>query len=284
MGCMGKQINKILVIYKTSLYQKLGLKGRRPRFSTKRLVLAHKEHQKSLTLIRGELSKFKIPYKMVSRMRIGSLKGYDLVVTVGGDGTFFRASHQVDDQLMLGVNSSPSTSVGALCSITAKKFPKKIKSILRGKFHVSQLNRMQVIVNQRRIKVLAMNDVLLANNHPAGTSRYVIQVKRKREEQRSSGVWIATASGSTAAILAAGGKVLPALSKKIQFLVREPLGGKKTPYRCIKGILKPGAKIKLVNKRTDLSLFIDGLQAIYPLSYRDQVVICNAKKTLRVIS
>jgi NAD kinase len=39
----------------------------------------------------------------------------DLVVSVGGDGTFIRASHSVQEQsrtALLGVNSSPSSSFG----------------------------------------------------------------------------------------------------------------------------------------------------------------------------
>src|SRR5690606_17483311 len=57
--------------------------------------------------------------------------------------------------------------------------------------------------------------------HPAGMSRYRLSIGKKSEEQKSSGIWMSTAMGSTAAIKAAGGKVLEFTGREFQYLVRE---------------------------------------------------------------
>ena len=54
-----------------------------------------------------------------------------------------------------------------------------------------------------------LNDILICHHNPGAMSRYYLTVGRVREEQRSSGVWIATAAGSSGGLHSAGGKVLP---------------------------------------------------------------------------
>ena len=55
---------------------------------------------------------------------------------------------------------------------------------------------------------------------PAAMTSYTLDIGSVSEPQRSSGLWIATAAGSTAAIRAAGGCILPLRSRKLQYLVR----------------------------------------------------------------
>lgn len=81
---------------------------------------------------------------------------------------------------------------------------------------------------------LALNDVLFCNSHPAASSRYVLSVLHKSHEYPerwvqvcseshiSSGVWVATAAGSTAAISSYGLQRLPLESGRFLLAVREP--------------------------------------------------------------
>ena len=56
---------------------------------------------------------------------------------------------------------------------------------------------------------------------PAETTRYELQFNKKVEEHKSSGLWLSTAIGSTAAISAAGGQELAFDSQLSQYIVRE---------------------------------------------------------------
>lgn len=63
------------------------------------------------------------------------LKETDLVLTLGGDGTFVKAAHLVEDALILGINANPETSEGVLTSITINNI-EKLKNINGGKFEI----------------------------------------------------------------------------------------------------------------------------------------------------
>ncbi|MBI4411976.1 MAG: NAD(+)/NADH kinase [Deltaproteobacteria bacterium] len=289
---MNHSIKKIFLVFKRSIFQKYIQTGRHPRLTllhrkkhplAKRLYDEHAVHSHTIEKIREELKGHAIRFKSTTARAIPPLGRYDLIITVGGDGTFLRASHHVTKQPLLGVNSSPKVSVGALCSATLREFPKKLRAILNNRFRTRSLNRLEIRVNGKKLRHMAINDVLFCNTSPGGTSRYLIDVGNRREEQRSSGVWISTAAGSTAAIHASGGKKLPHFSKQIQYLVREPYQGRHAPYRIVKGILPPGREIKFVNQMLHAALYIDGLQAIHPLHFGDRVTIQNSPLPLAVV-
>lgn len=274
-----KKIRRVLVVFKPKAYQYFGAGPSHP--SIKRMREAHQSHLATISLVKKTLNRLQIPYDVETRKIRRNVKRYDLFITVGGDGTFLRTSHVVKNQLILGVNSCPWLSVGALCTVTPQTFPKKIREILRGNFSVRELNRLQFKVNQRWLPFTAANDVLFASNCPGGTSRYLIKVRKKEEDQKSSGIWISTAMGSTAGIFAAGGKKMEPLSRKIQYFVREPYG--RNRYTLSHGILKPDSQIQLINMAMKAALYIDGMQGIYRIKFGDKILIKNSRQTLHVI-
>jgi NAD+ kinase len=280
-------INKILVVYKHSAYEKHVLFNRAPvhrrGLAIRDLSNSHNENERAFKTVTNTLRKYGVPFKSVNRHKIEHIESYDLVVSLGGDGTLLMTSHQVKDQLILGVNSSPRYSVGATCSIHWAQFPSKIESILKGQFKVKPLNRLEIRVNGKCLPYLSLNEVLFANRSPAATSRYVIQAKGKEEDQKSSGVWIATATGSTAVIYAAGGKKMPPLSRSLQYLVREPYNQTSKPYKIRNGIIAPPKEIRIINKMMKAALFVDGFHVVHPLAYADQISIKSSSRDLHVI-
>lgn len=58
------------------------------------------------------------------------LSDYDAVFTIGGDGTLIQASHTIFDsnKLVIGINQSPQTSAGVLCTINNEK--KQIENLV----------------------------------------------------------------------------------------------------------------------------------------------------------
>lgn len=285
------RFKNILVVYKPSTYQSYNLDRNASRVKAlrlkgdvyvKRLLWAHEQHRDTLELVKKTLREKGLSFALRQRKWVGHLTGYDLVVTVGGDGTFLRTSHAVTNQLMLGINSAPSISRGALCSITGHEFPEKLEEILAGHYKVKKLTRLQIAVNDKLVPIPALNDVLFANRCPAGTSRYSIRIGTREEHHTSSGVWVATASGSTAAIKAAGGKILQETSPKIQYFVREPYGGRHH-YRLVQGMLGSKQTIEFASQMVTASLYIDGTQKIIPVGFGDRVVIGRSPVGLRCV-
>lgn len=146
-----------------------------------------------------------------------------LVVSLGGDGTLLHASHTVGgDVTLLGVNSCPPHSVGALCAATADTFPHVLDEVLAGLAPLVHTRRLLVTTSEHHDLPLALNDLLLCNQHPAATSRYQISVAARTEAQLSSGLWVAAPAGSSAVIRGYGLPLLPLSSKEFHLAVREP--------------------------------------------------------------
>ncbi|MFO1518530.1 MAG: hypothetical protein U1F57_02505 [bacterium] len=278
-------IRKVLVIYKEEIgspprphrpFQQARLK----RLSFQKLT----EPQRCLTRVLEVLKNHGIPHHVTPRGGLKNVKGYDLLITVGGDGTFLDTSHYaLPHQMLLGVNSHPLKSHGAFCATDRRGFEKIFQDLLRGKAPLLPLNRLQVCINGRPLPVLALNDALFANVSPAGTSRHVLKVGGKSEEQKSSGIWISTAAGSTAAIRSAGGKPMRKKSKDLQFWVREPFVKNGEPYRLIRGKIPPGKTLKIVSKMSKAAVFLDGAHLHYPVRYGDEVEMGGTEKTLLAV-
>src|SRR6185295_12301282 len=99
-----------------------------------------------------------------------------------------------------------------------------------------RIHRMSVAINGKPVREQAFNDVLIAHRNPAAMTRYRLTIGASQEDQRSSGVWISTAAGSTAGIRSAGGRRMPITAKRLQYLVREPYTWPQRRYRLGRGL------------------------------------------------
>ncbi len=122
----------------------------------------------------------------------------------------------------LGVNSSRSSSFGHLCAANENNLAKVLDDIQSDNMKTCRLTRLELRLNGKLLPELALNELLIAHSHPAATSRYLISLHGKKEEHRSSGIWVGTATGSSGSIRSAGGTVLPITEAKYEYLVREP--------------------------------------------------------------
>jgi len=128
---------------------------------------------------------------------------------------------------------------------------------LDGKLSKLRLTRMSVSLNGGLRSKRVLNEALYCHSSPAATSRYILHVGRRREEQRSSGFWIGPAAGSTAAQHSAGGRILPLGSANLQLVVREPYSpeGK---YKFLCFVVGAAQEISVQSKMDDASFFLDG--------------------------
>lgn len=224
-------------------------------------VLANdlRQHGQALAEIISALTARGIAFEQVSRHVPGQISGpFDMACSIGGDGTFLYACQFAYSASipLLGVKSTPS-SLAHYCVSNASLFAEHLDQIATSQLAVHELGTLQVKLNGKLLRITAINDILVHHNSPAGTSRYEIRFKRMRERQRSSGVWISTATGSTAAIRAAGGLVLPATADKFQFLVREPGMRLGENWQLLKGVLTRGEELTMLSLMEG-KLYLDG--------------------------
>ncbi|MEZ4703721.1 MAG: hypothetical protein R3A11_00720 [Bdellovibrionota bacterium] len=143
------------------------------------------------------------------------------------------------------------------------------------------MTRLRVILENRELRP-ALNDVLITNRNPASTSRYLFSLGDITEEHRSSGIWVSTAAGSTAAISGAGGVNLPLDSTSYQFVIREPYEYRDIQLRLKKKILEADHVIQVVSKMRRGSVYIDGSGYRYAFRFGQRLVIDAKAPTLHV--
>ena len=208
----------------------------------------------------------------------------DLIITIGGDGTFLSASHFITSQLILGVNSDPKRSAGFLTSISLKHFAKKLKQISKNKYKINTYQRISAKIFQKDKCVLvenALNEIYIGNSKPQHVSVYNLNLNKRKELQKSSGILISTGTGSTAWYKSMGGKPFNKLSKTLKFIVREPLNVKTHKTKMKNGQIKSNEKIIIENKTNHTILAVDSIRE-YKLTKRDLVEISLGEE-IRVI-
>ena len=100
-----------------------------------RLEATHLEHVRTCDAVEAALLAAGCRVRVVHGLRRRDVVGADLIITIGGDGTFLRASHCVETAAdggsvpMLGINSAPRSSVGFFCAATADDFPAALATL-----------------------------------------------------------------------------------------------------------------------------------------------------------
>jgi NAD+ kinase len=284
---------RVLVVYKKSTYQRyVGRAQKRLQelidhsdVSVEGLLREHEIHQE--TLGRAKKALRDLGARAVLRYRPEPLPeegAWDMIVTLGGDGTLLWASHLADSSTpMLAINSAPDTSVGYFCAGDGHDVGEVLAGALAGSLKTSRLARMRVDIGDKVLSTRVLNDALYCHESPAATSRYILEYKGDQERQMSSGVWIGPAAGSTAAIRSAGGKVLPTGSQRIQFVIREPYRGVDNKYRLVKGMVPPGEDLKITSRMTKGQIFLDGTQKVHPVGIGDRIRMMVSDEPLTLL-
>ena len=179
------------------------------------------------------------------------------VVTVGGDGTLLATSHWVTRAGLLGVNSAPKSSVGYLTATRRATVARDLARIANGDLLPQAVSRVEVELDGKRL-LPALNDVLIAHEQPAATSRYRLRLGRRAEEHRSSGLWVSTPTGSTAGIRSAGGQPMSLGEHRLQFRARELYRVKGRSAALESGFVEEGQVLEVESAMEAGWLYIDG--------------------------
>lgn len=191
---------------------------------------AHERHHLSLAEVATVLARMDVSLTVGNPYESFDTSGSDLVVVVGGDGTFLAASHSVGDVPMLGVNSDTESSRGFFCGASSQSFERKMGEFASGSAMRARIQRMEVSVDGSVKSRRVLNEALVCHPHPAATSRFSVSFGTEEtsngwEANMSSGVWVGPPAGTTGAIRSAGGDVLPLEAELLEFVSRETIAG-----------------------------------------------------------
>jgi NAD+ kinase len=212
-----------------------------------------------------------------------ALAGARLVVSVGGDGTLLATSHWVTGAALLGVNSAPRSSVGYLTLVRRATLAHVLGRIVSGDLQPQPVARIEVEIEGKQLPP-ALNDVLLAHEQPAATSRYRLQLGRRAEDHRSSGLWVASPAGSTAGIRSAGGLPMPLDVRRLQFRARELYRARGPAAALESGFVEEGRQLVVESAMEAGWLYLDGARMATPFPFGARATFRVADQPLRLFA
>ncbi|MCH7699511.1 MAG: NAD(+)/NADH kinase, partial [Chloroflexi bacterium] len=185
----------------------------------------------------------------------------ELLLCVGGDGTVLRAAQLgvISDALLLGVNMGRLGFLTELDSATAKK---RLPDIIAGAGRIEERAMLHAEVlapdgdngDKAPARHDALNDVVIGRRTLGRTVQVSISVDGSPlADVRADGVIIATATGSTAYSLSAGGAILAPESKEI---LVTPLAPHLASHNSV--VLPPSSVIEVELAVGEATFSVDG--------------------------
>jgi len=273
---------RVLVVYKKDAYRQYLQEQQDPRLvrllgedhpDVLDMQQAHAIHEEALESVVHVLRQLLAEADVAYRADLKVTKRYQLVVSVGGDGTFLHAARSVHRTPIIGVNSDPARSEAVFCAATRETFPRLCRRALQGTLPALCLYRLRIGLNGTWLPERALNDVLIVHDDPATMSRYRLRIRAREESQKSSGLWVSTAAGSSSAVLAAGGVRLPWGAKRFQYRPRELYFGRLSRCQLTGGVLTARDTVRVTWLMRRGSAFLDGPHVKIPLHFADQLDI-----------
>ena len=223
---------------------------------------AYGQYKSTLNAVKKVLKKYSISYKLVDRDKLKEEQflGKNLVIPVGGDGTFLRASQFVKTQLIFGVNADAKNKEGFFMQSDKSNFEPRLKKIMNNKFKIKKLPRLEARIDNHKIWNFALNEFFIGPKKSYHAAKYIVQIKNKKERQKSSGILVTTPAGSYAWARACSNKTLPLDSKDYQFVVREPYEGNVFKnYKLKYEVLSKTEKVNVYSEMLDGVIVADSV-------------------------
>lgn len=203
----------------------------------------------------------------ISQLPISQLPACcDLIIAVGGDGTFLTAARAAADYEtpLLGVNLG---RLGFLTDISPSQLLAYLEQILLGKYILEQRGLLQAsIIRDGQIihQQTAVNEVVVHRWVTPSMLEIVTSINGVYlNTQRSDGLVVATPTGSTAYSLSAGG---PILHPSLNALVLVPLNPHTLSNRSI-----------VIDDSSEIEISFSQARQINPLVTCDQLEIPDVK-------
>lgn len=207
----------------------------------------------------------------------------DVLVVLGGDGTFLRAARAVvrDDVPLLGINVG---KVGFLSKVEAADLERVLELLLAGRFSVEPRMALEGLILRGGEPVpgdrlVALNDIVIAR----GSLARVVRLDTSIDESHlasfvADGLVVASPTGSTGYSFSAGGPILGPTARN---LVVTPIAGYLTTIRSV--VVGPDAVVKCrVVDAHEALVSVDGREDI-PVAVGDVVEVRAIERPVRLV-
>jgi NAD+ kinase len=210
------------------------------------------------------------------------VRGVDIIVVLGGDGTMIGAARMVGDSEtpVLGVNFG---TLGYLAEFTVEDMIPALEAVLAGDYTLDRRLMLAATVfrgGEQLMHDRVLNDVVISKSALAR----IIEIETWVDGQfvtcfRADGLIISTPTGSTAYNLSAGG---PVIYPSMAAVVITPICPHTLSNRPL--VVPYDAEFELILKtpREEVALTLDG-QVGMPLEYEDRVRVRRSRTGFNLI-
>ena len=211
-------------------------------------------------------------------------KGYDFVISLGGDGTVLYAARNASKY---GIPVFPVNlgEFGFIASVQPDEWQKELKNFLDGKavFEKRSMLKVTVIRDGKNVySSLSLNDAVISATR--GVSTIMLSVKRNDLplcRLKADGLILSTPTGSTAYSAAAGG---PIVSPDLEAFVLTPLNSFSLSSRPV--VLSPDSILEVLiekGRTKEISLTVDG-QEPFSLKFGDEVFVNLNRRKAKLVA
>lgn len=197
--------------------------------------------------------------------RVEDVGSFDLVVSLGGDGTLLRAARTVGyaGVPVLGVSYG---HLGFLTCAGPENLFETVADALEGRMHLSRRSTLNVVAEFEDeqdedatfvVRAMALNDLSIGHGLRGDVSTFEVSVSGNHiDKLRGDGFVVATATGSTGYALAAGG---PIVTPEFDGMVCVPVAPHTIMARAFLTGSSDVVQIDIDRKRTaETCVFADG--------------------------
>lgn len=207
-----------------------------------------------------------------------NIPGSELLICMGGDGTVLRAARSVipHEIPILGVNMG---RLGFLAEVRPSDLMEYMPRVLSGDYRLETRAMLQVTIRSQGAVYFALNDVVVGRQTVSRPVYVEVTVNGSRLAiHRCDAVIVATATGSTAYSLSAGG---PILHPESQEMIITPVSTHIAAARPV--VVPPDTTIELaVSADKDAVVSIDG-QIDRELNSGESVDVCRSVHSARFV-
>ncbi|MBR9757403.1 MAG: NAD kinase [Algicola sp.] len=197
---------------------------------------------------------------------------YDLLISIGGDGTILRAITHVKNLgiPIVGINAG---RLGFLATIQNENIPAAMDDILTGNYKISERSLLQIHTTPKHPDLAELNFALneIAISRKNTTSMITVATKLDGEyltSYWSDGLIVSTPTGSTGYSLSCGGPVIAPTTKS---LILTPIA----PHNL-------NARPLVITDSTEIELKVTGREEHYLVSLDSRLATLNNDAVLTI--
>ena len=212
----------------------------------------------------------------------------ELIVSIGGDGTFLRAARYsfIRQVPVMGINVG---NLGFMAEVEIKNRFAALDNLLSGSYSIEERMLLELVLfrNGKALykepgTFIALNEFTVSRNIMGKIIDIELIVNDfKVLNYRADGIIISTPTGSTAYSLSAGGPIVEPMNESI---IITPLCAHSLVNRSIVISPKNKLEIRLRTKNKNDNLIVDGVKTNTTLSNNDMFMISKSNLRLKLIT